>query len=223
MNRKEFEDCKKIDKYDGFFEAALGADGLTMKDYQGFMPIIFDVVPKRTEKEPILMYENVIKELSKRWTASKQLPFHGPWHHGLVPGIIITALRNNGYNFTDADIKEAMKRGLMVPGGACGFHGICGAGTGVGIATSIVTKSTDFHDEERSEALDAASEAIGDIAKLGGPRCCRLSTYTTLSLAVKRLAKMGYNLPAERTAGRCEDHLLNGQCHGLKCPYFPRT
>jgi hypothetical protein len=222
MNSKQFEECKKINGYDKFFEAALGADGLTLKQYQEFMPIVFEVVPKRKEKEPILMYEKIIEDLEKRWTASKHLPFHGPWHHVMVPGIIIASLRNNGYDFTDADIGEAMKRGAMVPGGSCGFHGICGAGTALGIATSIVTRSTDFHDKERSEALEAASEAISRIAKFGDPRCCRLSTYTTLSLATKRLAKMGYKLPEEKTVGRCEVHQLNNECHGLKCPYFPR-
>jgi len=222
MKPEEFEECKKIYRYDEFFEAALRADGLTLINYQEFMPIIFEVVPKRKEKEPILMYERVIEDLEKRWTASKQLPFHGPWHHGIVPGIIINSLKNNGYDFTDADVEEAMKRGLMIPAGSCGFHGVCGAGTGLGIAVSIVTRSTDFHDKERSEALEAASEAISRIAKFGGPRCCRLSTYTTLGLAVKRLAKMGYKLPEEKLVGRCAVHNLNAQCHGLKCPYYPR-
>jgi len=222
MKPEEFEECKKIWKYDEFFEAALRFDGLTLKDYQEFMPIISEVVPKRREKEPILMYERIIEDLEKRWVASKQLPFHGPWHHSMVPGIIITSLKNNGYDFTEADIGEAIKRGSMVPGGSCGFHGVCGAGTGLGIAMSIVTRSTDFHNKERSWALEAASEVINRIAKFGGPRCCRLSTYTTLDLAVKRLAKMGYKLPEERTVGRCKVHQLNAQCHGIKCPYFPR-
>lgn len=222
MKPEEFEECKKVNRYDDFVETALKFDNLTMEEYKEFMPNIFEVVPKRREKQPILMYEKIIEELKKRWIASEQLPFHGPWHHGLVAGIIIASLKNNEYDFTDANIEEALKRGLMIPAGSCGFLGSCGAGTSLGIATSIITKSTPFHNDERSKALEATSEAINGIAKLGGPRCCRLSTYTTLSLAVKRLAEMGYKLPIEETVGRCESHKLNTQCHGLKCPYYPR-
>jgi hypothetical protein len=219
---EELEVCKNRNRYDDFLETALKFDNLTREEYERFMPNIFEVVPKRKEKEPILMYERIIKELEERWTASEQLPFHGPWHHGLVAGIIIASLKNNDYKFTEADIEEALKRGLMIPAGSCGFHGSCGAGTSLGIATSIITKSTPFHDRERSKALEAASEAIERIGKLGGPRCCRLSTYSTLSLAVKRLADLGYLLPVEETVGRCKVHKLNAQCHGLKCPYYSR-
>jgi len=188
MKAEEFEECKKANRYDDFVETALKFDNLTMEEYEEFMPNVFTVVLKREEKKPVLMYERIIEELRKYWTASEQLPFNGPWHHGIVAGIIITSLKNNGYDFTETDVKEALKRGLMIPAGACGFHGSCGAGTSLGIATSIVTKSTPFHNKERSKALEATSDAIGRIAKFVGPRCCRLSTYTTLSLAVKRLA-----------------------------------
>ena len=222
LKPEEFEKCKKANRYDAFVEMALKFDNLTMDDYEEFMPNIFEVVPKREEEKPILMYERIIEELRKRWTASEQLPFHGSWHHGIVAGIIITSLKNNGYAFMEDDVEEALKRGLMIPAGACGFHGSCGAGTSLGIATSIIVKSTPFHKDERSKALEAASEAIGRIGKLGGPRCCRLSAYTTLSLAVKRLAEMGYKLPIEETVGRCKVYEVNIQCHGLKCPYYPR-
>jgi len=222
MKTEEFEECKKITKYDVFFDTALKFDDLTLENYKAFMPNAFDVVLKRKEKEPLLMYEIAIEELGKRWTASEHMPFHGPWHHLIVPGIIIASLKNNEYAFTDDDVEEAMKRGSMIPGGSCGFHGVCGAGTGLGIAVSIITKSTDFHDAERSKALEAACEAIGRIAKLGGPRCCRMSTYITLSLAVKRLAEMGYKLPVEQTVGQCKIHAQNKECHGLKCPFYPR-
>jgi len=127
---KEFEECKEKPCYDGFMGAALDFDGLTMEDYQAFMPVLFDIVPAREEKDPVEMYKGVIEELRKRWTASQELPFHGPWHHGMIAGIIIAALRNNGYDFTQADVVEALKRGLMIPAGSCGFHGVCGAGTG---------------------------------------------------------------------------------------------
>jgi 7,8-dihydro-6-hydroxymethylpterin dimethyltransferase len=170
----------------------------------------------------VVMYEKVISGLRGRWTASANLPFHGPWHHGLVAGILICALRNNGYEFDDEDIKEALKRGLMMPAGSCGFLGLCGAGAGLGIALSIIQESTPFHDEERTRAMKASEEVLKRIARLGGPRCCTLSTYTTLHLAGRVLKDFGYEIPVSSVGGRCADHELNPECHGERCPYFPR-
>ncbi len=223
MNREEFEECSRIDVYDEFMGAALDYDGLSMEDYKAFMPNLFEVVPARPEKDPVEMYQAVIEELRERWTASKELPFHGPWHHGMIAGIIIAALRNNGYDFTDEDVCEALKRGLMIPAGSCGFHGVCGAGTGLGIALSIVGHSTPFRDEERSRALQAASKAISRIGRMGGPRCCALSAFATLSLATRVLGEMGYELPSSKMAGVCSKHELNPQCHLERCPYYPRN
>ena len=223
MKPEEFEECKKIYLYEDFMQIGLKYDNLSMEDYEEFIPILFEIVPKREEKDPILMYERIIEELRKCWVASEHLPFHGPWHHGLVAGMLIASLKNSGYDFSEADIKEALKRGLMVPAGGCGFLGICGAGTGIGIAMSIISKSTPFHDEERTKALESASEAIRRIARLGGPRCCTLSTYTTLNLAIMELKKMGYELPKSKVTGRCKSYQLNDQCHGSKCPYHPRS
>jgi hypothetical protein len=128
MKPGEFDQCKDIDRYYDFMEAALEFDQLSMEDYKDFMPVIFEIVPAMEDKDPVVMYEKVISELRNRWTASENLPFHGPWHHGLVAGILICALRNNGYEFDDDDIREALNRGLMMPAGSCGFLGLCGAG-----------------------------------------------------------------------------------------------
>lgn len=223
MNPEEFEACKKEDKYEGFSETAMDFSGLKERDLEKFIPTMFEIVPKREEKDPILMYEGIIEDMRKAWKASEEMPFHGVWHHGLSAGILIASLRNNGQEFDDADIEEAMKRGMMIPAGACGFHGVCAAGSGLGIAMSVIAKSTPFHDEERSDAMKASSKAIERIAWLGGPRCCKLSTYTTLSLAVRELRKLGFRLPATKVAGRCSDYGLNTECHGLRCPYFPKN
>ncbi|MBN1289264.1 MAG: hypothetical protein JXA49_06490 [Actinobacteria bacterium] len=221
MDHSQFEECRKIKGYDRWMETALRFDDLSAEDYSTFMPVIFEIVPGIKERDPVVFYEEVIYELRKKWVASESLPFHGPWHHGLVAGILIASLRNNGYEFTDEDIGEALKRGLMVPAGGCGFLGICGAGAGLGIALSIIQGSTPFHETERSKCLDAAKEAFGRIARLGGPRCCTLSTYTTLNLAGRVLSDLGYELPVSRVGGRCIDYKLNSECHLEKCPYFP--
>lgn len=221
MNRDEFEVCKEIKDWEGFMETALRYDELSMEDYKEFMPNVFKVVPSRTEKDSVKLYEAVIDALKTRWTASDSLPVHGPWHHGVVGGVLMVSLRNNGYDYSEKEIGEALKRGLMIPGGSCGFHGACGAGTGLGVAVSLVLGSTCFHDESRSKALEANSEAYKRIAGLGGPRCCTLSTYTTLELAGEVFRELGYDLPVSDVRGRCRVYRENSECHGVDCPYFP--
>ncbi|OKY77789.1 MAG: Redox-active protein with multiple conserved metal-binding region [Candidatus Methanohalarchaeum thermophilum] len=218
MNPEKFEDCKEISDYDEFMEASTS---VSLEEYKEFMSNIFEVVPEREEKDPVKLYEKTIEELRSRWVASEKIPVHGPWHHGLVGGILVTSLKNNGYSFSEEDIEEALERGLMIPGGACGFHGSCGAASGLGIAVSIATRGTPFHDEKRTKALTANSKAYKRIAELGGPRCCTLSTYTTLDLAEEILKEIGYSIPLSDVEGRCKVYRENDECHGIKCPYFP--
>ncbi len=222
MDKSEFEQVKNIGYYDEFMETALDFDDLTMEDYQDFMPKVLPVILQQKEKDPVLIFESVIDKLRKKWTASEELPFHGPWHHGIVPSVIIKALKNNGYKFTEKDIKEAFNRGLKIPAGACGFCGICGGGSGLGIAISIIERSNPFHDKTRSNSFIAAKKANERIGKLGGPRCCRLSAYTALDQAQKILGEMGYDVPRSRVVGRCSIWELNKECHKERCPYFPK-
>jgi hypothetical protein len=223
MDKSEFEQAKEIAYYDEFMETVLDFDGLTMEDYQDFMPKVLPIILQQEEKDAIRIFEDIIDILREKWTASEHLPFHGPWHHGIVPSVIIKALKNNGYDFSEKDIKEAFSRGLKIPAGSCGFCGVCGGGTGLGIALSIVEGSNPFHDDGRSMAFKAAEKANERIGKLGGPRCCRLSAYTALDQAQKILSERGYNLPYSKVIGRCDLWELNDDCHMEKCPYFPKN
>jgi len=222
MDESQFKQAKNISYYDKFMETVLDFDNLTMEDYQDFMPEVLPIILKQEERDPIIIFENIIEDLRNEWTASGELPFHGPWHHGIVPAVIILALKNNGHDFIEKDIKEAFQRGLKIPAGGCGFCGTCGGGSGLGIAISIVARSNPFRDNARSLAFKAANKANERIGKLGGPRCCRLSAYTALDQAVKILSKMDYTLPDSHLIGRCNVWQLNAQCHGKRCPYFPR-
>lgn len=223
MDDAQFEQCKDFNYYDEFMENALKFDNLTMEDYMEFMGKVLPIILNQKEKDPILIFENIIEDLRKIWIASETLPFHGPWHHGIVPAVIILALKNTGYEFTEKDVTEAFKRGLKIPAGGCGFCGTCGGGSGLGIAMSVIHRSTPFHNKERSLAFEAAIRANERIGKLGGPRCCRLSAYVAIEQAIKTLKKMNLNLPEQKMIGRCHIHDQNAQCHEDRCPYFPRT
>ena len=58
---------------------------------------------------------------------------HGPEHHAIVPCVLLTAFRNNGEHMDyDAALSEICKRAKQVPGGTCGYWGVCGAAAGAG-------------------------------------------------------------------------------------------
>ena len=97
-----------------------------------------------------------------------------------------------------------------------------GAGGAVGIALSIVERSNPVHEEGRSRALMGTSEAYKRIGRIGGSRCCPLSTYTALSLGASVLEEMGCKLELSKLSRRCAFFSLNDECHGPSCPYHPR-
>jgi hypothetical protein len=69
----------------------------------------------------------------------EKVHMHGPEHHSIVPGVLLTVYRNNGgdIDFENA-LEQAFERGSKVPGGFCGFWGVCGSAVGTGIYASIV-------------------------------------------------------------------------------------
>ena len=223
MDENQFEVSKNFNTYDDFMEKVLEFDKLTMEDYMEFIPKVLPIILHQSAKAPVEIFEAIIAKLTDVWTASEQLPFHGPWHHGIVPAVILMSLKNNNYEFSEKDVKEAFMRGLKIPAGGCGFCGTCGGGSGVGIAISIIKKSTPFHDKERTFGFEAALKAQERIGKLGGPRCCRLSAYVAIEQAIKYLKKFDYHLPEQKMIGRCSVYELNRQCHENRCPFFPKN
>lgn len=195
--------------------------------YEKFMPTVFSLVIGRKEKDPVIMFENTMKDMRERWNITEKMPVHGPWHHAIIPGILVATLRNNGYPFDDEDVKEALYRGHMVPAAACGFLGTCGCAVGVGVAVSIVMGSTPLHHEERSKSLASAAEAIRRVSVGGGGEkghCCTKSAYISIPYAVMVLGELGYKVPSPRPremVGRCKVSALNKRCHKERCMYYP--
>jgi hypothetical protein len=219
MNPDEIEKKKLLWHYDEFLQESHRQSGVAAADSEAFVPIIQGIVLERTEKDPQLIYRKTVEEMRRRWTASAKLSVHGKWHHELIPAILVTALRNNGHPFGNDEINEAFRRGAAIPGGWCGFHGVCGAAVGVGITVSIVDKATPLHKEERSRAMDATCEALRRISALGGPRCCPLSTYTALEYGSELLEEMGYPVERSDPARSCLMSPDNTECHGNDCRY----
>jgi hypothetical protein len=146
---------------------------------------------------------------------------HGTWHHPLVAELLLIGLRNAGYEIADEVIDEAIDRGRQIPGGACGFLGVCGALAGAASAYAILLGSTPVADEAREKALAFTAKLHARLAEIGGSRCCKKSSYVAFELARVEFAKIGFELPEETFAGRCRFSSVNDTCDGPRCPYFP--
>lgn len=146
---------------------------------------------------------------------------HGPEHHALVPAVMLATWRNLGGEVSDEDLRTAIVRGSVIPGGFCGRVGLCGAAAGVGVGFGIFTRSTPLEPAKRQALLAAMSRVLADLAEREGARCCQRETY----LALQQAARISQDLldPPLRAEGPavCHQHHKNRQCIGEACPYHP--
>jgi len=217
--KEKMDDAKKIYFEKEFRAHMRGMQGFTDEDFEKAAPIIKKKVLEAEEKDPFDMFERILKELTAEWK-KPTFPVHADWHHYLVPGVILAAMRNCEYEITDKDIIEAMYRGENFPGGSCGFAGTCGGAFSVGAVLSIVNKTTPLHEDERAASMQAVIETLDEIAKYPR-RCCKRSSYAALEKAVEFLNTIGYD---KISVGKitCSWSAGNKMCLGMKCPYHHR-
>jgi hypothetical protein len=151
------------------------------------------------------------------------LAMHGPEHHFLVPAALLAAHANaRGTPGERARlVAEARRRSDPVLGGFCGYQGACGAAIGAGIYVSVATGATPVSHDSRALANRATSIALGVLAGVGGPRCCKRDSWLVLLSAVKFARQhLGVALRSSRLA--CDFTSLNAECLGARCPFHPR-
>lgn len=148
------------------------------------------------------------------------IPMHGPEHHAMVPGIILAAYRNAGGSLSDRDIEKGMDRAQIVPGGMCGFMGICGSAIGVGIAFGIIQKSTPLTPVQRQNMQQLVAQIGLKLSEVTAARCCQREVVTSLKIAAE-LSE--HYLPIALTADAgfaCEQYVENKECIGATCSLF---
>jgi hypothetical protein len=160
--------------------------------------------------------------LDELFIGKEGVEINGVWHHPLVAEVLLVCLRNAGYDITEDIIDEAIDRGRQLPGGTCGFLGVCGALTGAAAAYAILLGSTPVAGEARKKALAFAGKLHTHLAEIGGSRCCKKSSYVAIELAQEEFVRIGFELPKEEFRGRCRFFSLNETCDGASCVYFPR-
>jgi hypothetical protein len=218
LNEKEImNEAKKIHFRGPFMQFLRESRGITEDDLKKLVKEMKDLILSSRECNPYTLLFNVLSTCEENWTAKSPMPVHGEWNHILVPGVVLTAMRNSGYQISDQDILEGIQRGEMGKV-SCGFSGTCGGANGVGIVAAIVKRSTPLHDEERQEIMRLVAYTQKEIAQIMR-RCCKRSTYMGIKIALNYLTQLGYNLQA---AGMiCLYSSKNDMCAREQCPYYP--
>jgi MoaA/NifB/PqqE/SkfB family radical SAM enzyme/SAM-dependent methyltransferase len=148
---------------------------------------------------------------------------HGPEHHALVPGIILAACRNAGTPLTDEQVLEGIRRGSAIPGGACGYLGICGAASGAGAAFSVLLEATPLKKAERRQVMSIEARILERIAGYEAARCCQRECYLALKEAAGILPDVVRTAPRAEADLRCDQLQKNADCLGRACPLHPRS
>lgn len=218
MNPNEVvAEAKKIYFRLPFMQFLWKAAGITEDDLKELVKEMKASILSSQERNPYELLLNVLTRCEQSWTARGAMPMHGEWHHILVPGIVLAALRNSGYPVSDQDIMEGIQRGETSKV-SCGFSGTCGGANGVGIVAAIVKKSTPLHDKERQEIMRLVIDSQVELAKIMR-RCCKRSTYIGIKFAVNYLAQLGFEL--QTAAIECSYSAKNKMCAKELCPYYP--
>ena len=162
-------------------------------------------------------------EIIRMMMAAPFCHMHGPEHHVMVGSALLTAYKNAGgdINLEEA-LMEMQNRGKSVPGGACGFWGACGAGISTGMFVSIITKASPLTKESWGLSNLMTSKALGEIGKIGGPRCCKRDSYLSILSAID-FVKEHFGIEMEKNKVVCIHSDINNQCIGSRCPFVQRA
>ena len=148
---------------------------------------------------------------------------HGPEHHFLIPAVLLTSYYSKiaKTNKLKAKLKLAKIRAKDIKGGFCGFYGNCGAAVGTGIFMSIIREASPLTGESWQDSNMMTANSLSEIAKLGGPRCCKRSLFTSIREAAKyvdqRFDIKMYDY--KNYIPKCTFKSKNKECIGSKCPY----
>ncbi|MCU0078179.1 DUF5714 domain-containing protein [Extibacter muris] len=176
--------------------------------------VILDTCRRTASRNPIAIMQEMMED-----------PFiymHGPEHHVMAGAALLAAYHNCGGDIGLSEaLAEMRARGSEVPGGACGMWGCCGAAVSTGIFMSIVTKATPLTGRSWQLSNRMTARALGAIAALGGPRCCKRDCFTAVKEAaaeVKETFAIVMELPEKI---ECGFFVENKQCLKQNCPYHP--
>ena len=172
--------------------------------------VIEQICERSEERDMIKLFRHIREHPS--------IPKHGPEHHAMVPAIIVTAYRNSGGEIPKNALKMALTRGASIMGGSCGFLGICGAASGVGIGFAILLESTPVASSSRAKAQKVTHAVLGKIAQYEAARCCHREVWTALKIAASLGEEFLHVQLLADMEVKCDQKKFNQYCYGKECP-----
>ena len=176
---------------------------------------IVEACLQEKSKNPIEIFYNIAKKEFVR--------IHGPEHHVLDGAALLTAFYNAGGKIDlQESLDELLNRGLQMPGATCGMWGVCGAVSSMGAALSIIDKTGPLStDVSWGKHMEFTSEALSNLAKVGGPRCCKRDAFLSFQKAIQFINE-NYDVELENSKIECEFSEKNAQCIKEKCPFYKK-
>ncbi len=170
---------------------------------------------QETNKNPIEIFYKIAEQDFIR--------IHGPEHHILDGAALLTAFYNAGGALDlSQGLEELMRRGLQMPGATCGQWGVCGAVSSMGAALSIIDGTGPLSaDDTWGEHMKFTSKALGALAEVGGPRCCKRDAFLAFSEAIDFVNEK-YDVTLEKAKIKCEFSEKNQQCIRTRCPFYKK-
>ncbi len=177
------------------------------------LAIIRSVCTRTKSKEPI---EIVISMMD-----SPAILMHEENHHFAVAASLAAAYKNCGGNINLREVLgEIIRRASYLPKDVCVETGSCGAGVSAGIFYSVLAGTKVLSVDEWGEGNRLVAQALMEIGKIGGPRCCKRSTFTAIKVAAEHAEEyFGVKMDLPEII-HCKYAKLNRECLGTRCPYF---
>ncbi len=167
---------------------------------------------QETSKNPIEIFRNIANQDFVR--------IHGPEHHILDGAALLTAFYNAGEtNNLEKSLEEIIKRGSQMPGATCGLWGVCGAVSSIGAALSIIDGTGPLSEESWGCHMKYTSKALGALAEVGGPRCCKRDAFLSLQEVVTFINE-NYKVKLEKSDIKCSFSERNKQCIKARCLFY---
>lgn len=177
--------------------------------------LIIRDIKKETGTSPVTIFRNIARK--------DYVSMHGPEHHVLDGAALLVAYKNAGGDIDlDVALDKLMKEGLRMPGAMCGLWGICGAITSIGAALAIIDGTGPLStDGTWGNHMQFTSNAIGELGKINGPRCCKRDAMVAFKNGIAYV-NSHYGVQLESEEVTCEFSELNAQCIHERCPYKSR-
>lgn len=168
---------------------------------------------EETSKNPIEIFKKIANQDFVR--------IHGPEHHILDGAALLTAFYNAGGKIELQNaLEELVRRGLQMPGATCGQWGVCGAVSSMGAALSIIDGTGPLStDDSWGKHMKFTSKALGALAEVGGPRCCKRDAFLAFQEAIT-FVNANYPVELDQSQISCMYSEKNQQCIQSRCPFY---